>query len=57
MGPQPAEQVVLVIGTGSRKTMVIMIRAIITNTGTIILILLIIALRSDILRRFHEVSI
>jgi hypothetical protein len=44
IGPQPAEQVVLVIGTGSSKTLVVMIRAIITDTGTIILVLLIVTL-------------
>ena len=53
MGPQPAEQVVLVIGTGSGKTLVVIIRAIIADTGTTILVLPIVALRGDMLRRFH----
>ena len=44
MGPQPAKQVVLVIGTGSGKTLVVIIRAIIADTRTIILVLLIVAL-------------
>ena len=57
MGPQPAEQVVLVIGTGSGKTMVVILRAVITNAGIIILVLLIVALRGDMLRRFYEVGI
>jgi superfamily II DNA helicase RecQ len=57
MGPQPAEQVVLVIGTGSGKTLVIMIGTTIANTGTAILVLLIVTLQSDILRHFHEVGI
>jgi superfamily II DNA helicase RecQ len=57
MGPQLAEQVVLVIGTGSGKTLVVMIGAAIIDTGTIILVLLIVALRGNMLRRFHEVSI
>jgi superfamily II DNA helicase RecQ len=57
MGPQLAEQVVLVIGTGSGKTLVVMIGAIIVDAGTTILVLLIVALRGDILRRFHEVGI
>jgi hypothetical protein len=57
MGPQLAEQVVLVIGTGSGKTLVVMIRATIVDTRTIILVLLIVTLRGDILRYFHEVGI
>jgi superfamily II DNA helicase RecQ len=57
IGPQLAEQVVLVIGTGSGKILVVMIGAAIADTGTIILVLPIVALRGDILRRFHEVGI
>jgi superfamily II DNA helicase RecQ len=57
MGPQPAEQVVLVIGTGSGKTLPIMISAVVVDSRTIILVLPIVALRGDILRRFHEVGI
>jgi superfamily II DNA helicase RecQ len=57
MGPQLAKQVVLVTGTGSSKTLVIMIRAAITDARTTILVLPIITLRGDMLRRFHEVGI
>lgn len=57
MGPYPAEQVVLVIGTGSGKTIVVMIGAAIANAGTTILVLPMVALRGDMLRRFHEVGI
>jgi superfamily II DNA helicase RecQ len=57
MGPQPAEQVVLVIGTGSGKTMVVMIGAAIANASIIVLVLPMVALRGDMLRRFHEVGI
>jgi len=57
MGPQPAEQVVLVIGTGSGKTLVVMIAAAIADAGTTILVLPMVALRGDMLRRFHEVGI
>jgi superfamily II DNA helicase RecQ len=57
MGPQLAEQVVLVIGTGSGKTLVVMIGAVIIDTGTTILVLPIVALRGDMLRRFHEIGI
>ncbi|KAH8749802.1 hypothetical protein BGZ57DRAFT_968235 [Hyaloscypha finlandica] len=45
MGPQLAEQVVLVIGTGSGKTIVVMIGAAISSAGTTILVLLMVALR------------
>jgi hypothetical protein len=57
MRPQLAEQVVLVIGTSSGKTLVVMIGATIVDARTIILVLLIVTLQGDILRRFHEVSI
>jgi superfamily II DNA helicase RecQ len=57
MGPQPAGQVVLVIGTGSRKTMVVMVGAVIANAGITVLVLPMVALRGDMLRRFHEVGI
>lgn len=53
MGPQPAEQVVLVIGTGFGKTLVVMIGATIADARTTILVLLMVALRGDMLRRFH----
>jgi superfamily II DNA helicase RecQ len=57
IGPQLAEQVVLVIGTGSGKTLVVMIRTTIIDTRTIILVLPIVTLRGDMLKRFHEVGI
>jgi superfamily II DNA or RNA helicase len=57
MGPQPAEQVVLVIGTGSGKTLVVMISAAATDTGTTILVLPIVALCADMLWHFCEVGI
>ena len=52
MGPQPAEQVVLVIGTGSGKTLVVMIGAVVADARTTILVLPMVALRGDMLRRF-----
>jgi superfamily II DNA helicase RecQ len=55
MGPQPAEQVVLVIGTGSSKTLVVMVGATVADARTTILVLPIVALRGDMLRRFHSV--
>jgi superfamily II DNA helicase RecQ len=57
MGPQLAEQVVLVIRTGSGKTLVVMIGAAIVDTRTIILVLPMVVLRDNILRRFHEIGI
>ena len=44
MGPQLAEQVVLVIGTSSSKTLVVMIGAVVVDARTTILVLLIVAL-------------
>lgn len=44
MGPQPAEQVVLVIGTGSGKTLIVMVGAAVADTGTTIFVLPIVAL-------------
>src|ERR1700712_5681093 len=56
MGPQPAKQVVLVIGTSLGKTLVVMIGAAIADAGTTILVLLMVALQGDMLRHFHEVG-
>jgi hypothetical protein len=49
--------VVLVIGTGSSKTLVVMISATVVDARTTILVLLIVALQGDILRRFYQVGI
>jgi superfamily II DNA helicase RecQ len=57
MGPQPAEQVILVLGTGAGKTLVVMISAAIAGAGTTILILPTVALRGDMIGRFHQVGI
>ena len=48
---------VLVIGTGSSKTLVIIISAAIIDTRTTLLVLLIVTLRGNMLRRFYEVGI
>lgn len=48
---------VLVIGTGSGKTLPIMISAVVVDGRTTILVLPMVALRGDMLRRFHEVGI
>ena len=57
MGPQPAEQVVPVIGTGSGKTLGVMIGTAMSDAATTILILPMVALRADMLRRFYAVGI
>lgn len=57
MGPQPAEQVVLVLGTGSSKTLPVMIGSTMSDATTTILILPIVALWANILRRFYTISI
>jgi hypothetical protein len=57
MGPQPAEQVVLVMGTGSGKTLIVMIGTAVADARTTILVLPMVALRVDMLRRFSLVGI
>ncbi|KAM3088999.1 hypothetical protein ACMFMG_000617 [Clarireedia jacksonii] len=57
VGPQLAEQVVLVTGTGSGKTLLVMVGVALADAGNTILVLPMIALRSDMLRRFHQVGI
>ena len=57
MGPQSAEQVILVLGTGTSKTLVVIISAAVAGAGTTILILPTIALRGNMLGRFHKVGI
>jgi Lhr-like helicase len=57
LGPQPAEQVVLVIGTGSGKTLVFLVGTAAADAKTSILILPAVALRGDMLRRCHLVGI
>ena len=44
IGPRLAKQVVLVIGTGSRKTLIVIVGATATDAGTTILVLLIVTL-------------
>lgn len=57
MGPQPAEQVILVLGTGSGKTLPVVVGTAVSDVSTTILILPMVALRADMLRRFHAVGI
>lgn len=57
MGPQPAEQVVLILGTGSGKTLVFQVGAMVADARTTILILPAVVLRGDMLRRCQLVGI
>ncbi|KFY83054.1 hypothetical protein V500_10195, partial [Pseudogymnoascus sp. VKM F-4518 (FW-2643)] len=51
MGPHPAEQVLLVMGTGSGKSLVFMVGACVADARTTILVLPMVALRGDMLDR------
>lgn len=57
MGPQPAKQVILVLGTSAGKTLAVMISAAISEAGTTVLILPTVTLQVDMLGRFHKVGI
>ena len=57
MGPHPAEQVVLVIGTGSGKSLIFMVGASVADARTTILVLPMIILRGDMLRCCHLIDI
>ncbi|OBT81161.1 hypothetical protein VE02_10169, partial [Pseudogymnoascus sp. 03VT05] len=57
MGPHPAEQVLLVMGTGSGKSLVFMVGACVADARTMILVLPMVALRGDMLDRCHRVGI
>jgi superfamily II DNA helicase RecQ len=55
MGPQPAEQVVLILGTGSGKILVFQVGTAVADAWTTILVLPAVALQDDMLTltRFH----
>ncbi|PMD16277.1 hypothetical protein NA56DRAFT_580857, partial [Hyaloscypha hepaticicola] len=57
IGPHPAEQVVLVIGTGSGKSLIFIVSVSVIDTRTMILILPIVILRGNILRHYHLIGI
>jgi hypothetical protein len=57
IGPQPAEQVVLVIGTGSGKTLPVMISTTVADASTTILVVPIVTLQVNILERFQSIGI
>ncbi|KFY96400.1 hypothetical protein V500_02461 [Pseudogymnoascus sp. VKM F-4518 (FW-2643)] len=57
MGPHPAEQVLLVMGTGSGKSLLFMVGASVADARTTILVLPMVALRGDMLDRCRRVGI
>ncbi|PNP44463.1 hypothetical protein TGAMA5MH_03809 [Trichoderma gamsii] len=57
LGPRPAEQVVVVLATGSGKTLLFMVGAALEDARTTIVILPTVALRGDMLRRVRKVGI
>jgi hypothetical protein len=57
LGPRPAEQVMLVAGTGAGKTLVAMLSATVADARTTLFILPMVALRGDMLRRCREAGI
>ncbi|KAL5344454.1 hypothetical protein ACLOAV_010434, partial [Pseudogymnoascus australis] len=57
MGPNPAEQVVLVMGTGSGKTLVFMVGASVADARTTILVLPMVVLRGELLQQCNRVGI
>ncbi|KAI6777557.1 uncharacterized protein J7T54_004107, partial [Emericellopsis cladophorae] len=57
LGPRAAEQVVVVLATGSGKTLLVMLSAMLKGAGTTILILPTVALRSNILERLREAGV
>ncbi|TVY22160.1 hypothetical protein LHYA1_G009242, partial [Lachnellula hyalina] len=51
--PHLAKQVVLVIRTSSSKSLIFIVDVLVTNARTIILVLPIVILQGDMLRRYH----
>lgn len=54
---RPKEQVVLVLGTGSGKTLVFLVGAVLADAQTTILVIPSVALRGDIIRRCQKVGL
>ncbi|KAM6514203.1 hypothetical protein FALCPG4_015360 [Fusarium falciforme] len=57
LGPRPAEQVIVVLATGSGKTLIVMVGAALEGVATTILILPTVALRSNMLVRLGKVEL
>ncbi|KAJ8066708.1 hypothetical protein OCU04_004101 [Sclerotinia nivalis] len=51
------EQIILILGTGSGKTLIPMLSASLPDAGTTIMIIPIVALRVDMIKRFEAVGI
>ncbi|KAL6359113.1 hypothetical protein LRP88_09313 [Fusarium phalaenopsidis] len=57
LGPRPAEQVIVVLATGSGKTLIVMVGAALEGAATTILILPTVALRGNMLVRLGKVEL
>ncbi|KAJ4234078.1 hypothetical protein NW757_013707 [Fusarium falciforme] len=57
LGPRPPEQVIIVLGTGSGKTLIVIVAASLAGAGTIVLILPTVALRGNMVGRLDEVGL
>jgi len=57
MGPGAAEQVVVVLATGSGKTLIVMVAAVLEGAGTTIVVLPTVALRGNMLSRLAGVGL
>ncbi|KAJ3464901.1 hypothetical protein MRS44_009687 [Fusarium solani] len=57
LGPRPAEQVIIILATGSGKTLIVMVSATLEGAATTILILPTVALRGNMLVRLGKVAL
>jgi superfamily II DNA helicase RecQ len=57
MGPRAAEQVIVVLGTGSGKSLIIMVAAVMEGAGTTVLVLPTVALRTNMLQRAQKMGV
>jgi superfamily II DNA helicase RecQ len=57
LGSQRAEQVVIILATGSGKTMIILVGVSLAEARTTILVVPLVALRNDLLGRFSKAGI
>ncbi|KAM6508149.1 hypothetical protein FALCPG4_018036 [Fusarium falciforme] len=57
LGPRPPDQVVVILGTGSGKTLVVMVAASLVGAATTVLILPTVALRGNMVGRLADVGL
>lgn len=57
MGPQPAEQVIVFVATGSGKTLIVMVSAALEGAATTMLILPTVDLRGNMLGRLGKIEL